>query len=191
MHRKIGLAILGLAVVVAGVVSLVAFTAQQVNIEARVEKEIEVEAVLCDFDTRETIPNPDYDPVLSGPKTIPNPTLGFILPGSCKIGSGDFGVVLPQRFYDKFIEVTLSKSFFKQSEVSDVVYDVLWECKQTKSNFWNNFSVGPDGKYDKPIAQNPETNRLGNPISIPDCRDRLPGEHVLVLDPFDNPVHRD
>lgn len=186
MRRKIALGILGLAVVVSGVVALVAFTAQQVNIEARVEKEIEVEAVLCDFDENPFIPG------LTGP--IPNPDFGKILPGTCKISSGDFGVVLPQRFYDKYIEVTLSKSFFKQSEVSDVQYDVLWECKQTNSNVWNNFSVGADGKYNKKIWNsgllvNGETNSLGEKLDIPDCRERLPGTHALKLDAAGNPVH--
>ena len=180
MRRKIALGILGLAVLVAGVVSLVAFTAQQVNIEARVEKEIEVEAVLCDFVT---------DPVTGAQE---------IDPETCKIASGNYGVVLPQRFYDKYIEVTLSKSFFKQTEVTDVQYDVLWECKQVKgppnvSNIWNNFFVGADGKYNVKIwdgfVSNEETNSFGEKLNIPDCRDRLPGTHVLELDGAGNPVH--
>jgi hypothetical protein len=176
MRRKIAVGILGLAVLVAGVVSLVAFTAQQVNIEARVEKEIEVEAVLCDF---------VIDPV-TGAKEID--------PETCKIASGDYGVVLPQRFYDKYIEVTLSKSFFKQTEVTDVQYDVLWECKQVKgppnvSNLWNNFFVGADGKYNVPIWDEEETNSFGEKLNIPDCREKLPGDHVLELDGAGNPVH--
>jgi hypothetical protein len=184
MRNKIIVGFLGLAIVVAGIVAFAAFTAQVVNLTARVEKEIELAPVVCDTDDRTEIPNPDFDPSLppdpaTNPETIPNPDRGKILADTCVGGTGDYGVVLPQRFKDKFIELTLSKSFFKQTEVIDVVYDVLWECKQASFDLWNNDVTNADGKYTDP-----------SPDTIPDCRDNLPHTNAdLGRDAANNAVH--
>lgn len=50
---------------------------------------------------------------------------GTVDPDGC-----DFGVTFPQNIHEKNIEVTLSNSFFNQDVKSDVLYWVLWECKQ-------------------------------------------------------------
>jgi hypothetical protein len=106
MRKKLVLAGLGLAVVVAGVIAMAAFTAQMVNLQARVEKDIAVEPVICERPWDENSPC-------------------YIDPAG-----GDYGVVLPQEMYDKIIEVTLSNSFFEQETFNDLAFDILWECKQ-------------------------------------------------------------
>jgi len=109
MLKKITIGLVGIAVVAAGIAAFAAFTAQMVNLEAHVEKEIELSAVRdC------------------GPDDPNTPQVG----PTCVATTGDFGTILPQRLYDKFIELTLSKSFFDQRGVTDVKFDVLWECKQ-------------------------------------------------------------
>jgi hypothetical protein len=70
---------------------------------------------------------------------------------ACVDGDGnavscDFGVTFPQNIHEKVVEVTLSNSFYNQDVKSDVLYWVLWECKQ--------FSDGRDLDAD----------------TIPDCR---------------------
>ena len=107
MAKKLILGVLGLGIVVAGIGAFAAFTAQIVNLEAHVEKEIEIAAVKnC---------------------TPPDPTTGDII---CEEDTGNFGTVLPQELYDKRIEVTLSRSFLTgQTIFDDVVFAVLWECK--------------------------------------------------------------
>jgi hypothetical protein len=96
MKKRLILAGLGMAVILAGVATFAANTAQWVNIEARVEKETEVACV--DRDGHQV---------------------------SC-----DFGVTFPQNVHEKVVEVTLSNSFENQDVKSDVLYWVLWECKQ-------------------------------------------------------------
>jgi hypothetical protein len=106
MLNKLIVGILGLVVVVAGIAAFSAFTAQLINLEAHVEKEIELAAVkncVTDPNTRDII---------------------------CEEDDGNFGVVIPQELYDKKIELTLSKSFFDQDRFFDVTFDLLWECKQ-------------------------------------------------------------
>ncbi len=106
MFKKLIVGILGLAVVVAGIAAFSAFTAQLINLEAHVEKEIELAAVRnCHEDT----------------------ATGDII---CEEDDGNYGVVIPQELYDKLIELTLSRSFFDQDRWFDVTFDVLWECKQ-------------------------------------------------------------
>ncbi len=106
MLKKLVVGILGLAVVVAGIAAFSAFTAQLINLEAHVEKEIELAAVRnCHKD----------------------PGTGDII---CEEDDGNYGTVIPQELYDKLIELTLSRSFFDQDRWFDVTFDVLWECKQ-------------------------------------------------------------
>ncbi len=106
MLNKLIVGILGLVVVVAGIAAFSAFTAQLINLEAHVEKEIELAVVKnC------TATNSNGDVV-------------------CEEDDGNFGVVIPQEIYDKKIELTLSKSFFNQDRFFDVTFDLLWECKQ-------------------------------------------------------------
>ena len=164
MAKKLIVGVLGLVIVVAGIAAFSAFTAQIVNLQARVEKEIELEVVQCDFDERTEIPNPNWDSTdPTSPEFIDNPDLGKILPDTCEKGSGDYGVVLPQTAQDKIIELTLSKSFFKQDKWFDVQFDLLWECKQAPHDLWNNDVKDADGKYTD-----------NTPDTIPDCRDNLP-----------------
>lgn len=106
MRKRLLLSGLTLTVIVAGVIALAAFTAQVVNLTARVEKDIAVEPVIC-----------------ANPGDIDTPC--FVDPRG-----GDFGVTLPQEFYDRIIEVTLSNSFFEQDRFNDLSFDILWECKQ-------------------------------------------------------------
>lgn len=170
MRNKIIVGILGLAIVVAGIAAFSAFTAQIVNLEARVEKEIELEVVTCEI-VPLFIDNPDFDDTIpehpiTNPRLISNPDTdaGKILPDTCEKGSGNYGVVLPQTAQDKIIELTLSKSFFKQSKWFDVQFDLLWECKQSPNDDWDNAITDPDtGKY--------TTARTDG---FPDCRDNLP-----------------
>ncbi len=96
MVKKLVLGFTALVLVGAGVAVFAANTAQWVNVQARVEKEIEVACV-------------DRD--------------GHAV--SC-----DFGVTFPQNIHEKVVEVTLSNSFYNQDVKSDVLYWVLWECKQ-------------------------------------------------------------
>jgi hypothetical protein len=104
MLSKALVGLVGLAVAVSGVALFSAFTAQMVNLEAHVEKEIELAAV------KNCV-------VVQGDVV-------------CEEDTGDYGVVIPQQLYDKLIELTLSKSFFDQDRFFDVTFDVLWECKQ-------------------------------------------------------------
>ena len=170
MRNKIIVGILGLAIVVAGIIAFAAFTAQIVNLTARVEKEIELEVVTCELVPFE-IPNPLFGEP-GEPEFIPNtdPDVGKIDPATCEKGSGDYGVVLPQTAQDKIIELTLSKSFFKQDRFFDVQFDLLWECKQSPNDDFDNTSLGPDGKYEYILNNNGD--------GIPDCRDRLPHTDV-------------
>ncbi len=147
MLKKFILALLGLAVVAAGVTMFAAFTAQVVNLTAHVEKEIEFSAVKnCRVDTQ---------------------TNNIV----CEATDGGYGTVIPQEEYDKLFEVTLSKSFRddeNQTKFGDVHFDLLWECKQERdghrpSDQWNNSSVGANGKYDTPGAD-----------GWPDCLNRIP-----------------
>jgi len=126
MRKKLIVGILGLAIVVAGIAAFAAFTAQIVNLEAHVEKEIEVAAVK---DCRTV----DLDIV-------------------CDATTGNYGTVIPQELYDKDIEVTLSKSFVEgQTKFNDVVFAVMWECKQNGTDDdWDNLSFDLNGKYDDP-----------------------------------------
>ncbi len=105
MMKKLIVGIIGLVVVVAGIAAFSAFTAQLINLEAHVEKEIELAAV----------------------KNCQTLTNGDVV---CEETTGNYGTVIPQELYDKQIELTLSKSFFDQTRWFDVTFDVLWECKQ-------------------------------------------------------------
>src|SRR3972149_8338458 len=109
MCRRPALTFAALAIVVAGLAALSAFTAQVVNVTAHAEKDIAVEPIICTA--------PDFGGNYSQPCYV-DPS------------GGSYGVTLPQEFYDKEIEVTLSNSFFDQDKFFDVVYDVFWECKQ-------------------------------------------------------------
>ncbi len=139
MVKKLILGLTALALVGAGVAVFAANTAQWVNVHARVEKEIEVACVIEENGT-------------------------FVVdPDGC-----DFGVTFPQNIHEKVIEVTLSNSFYNQDVKSDVLYWVLWECKQ--------YSDGRDVDGD----------------TIPDCRVDAPTPHSLCYDPVEGKwVHCD
>lgn len=112
MAKKLIVGMLGLAVVVAGIAAFSAFTAQLVNLEAHVEKEIEFAAVA---------------------NCVNVPATGAITDVVCEATDGNFGTVVPQAEYDKQFEITLSKSFkdnANQTRFGDVHFDLLWECKQ-------------------------------------------------------------
>lgn len=128
MVKKVILGLTALVLVGAGVASFSAFTAQWVNIQARVEKEIEIACVVFDTNTGTYVVDPD----------------------GC-----DFGVTFPENIHEKVVEVTLSNSFYNQDVKSDVLYWVLWECKQ--------YSDGRDADGD----------------TIPDCRVDAPTPHDL------------
>lgn len=136
MAKKLILGVLGLGIVVAGIGAFAAFTAQIVNLEAHVEKEIEIAAVKnCVLDS-------------TGLDII------------CEEDSGNYGTVIPQELYDKQIEVTLSRSFLDgQTIFDDVVFAVLWECKQ--------FADGLDLEDNL----NPVVGGSG-PDGFPDCKYR-------------------
>jgi hypothetical protein len=140
MRKKLILGFLGLAVIVAGIAVFAANTAQWVNVKARVEKEIEVACVVSDGEG------------------------GYVVdPDGC-----DFGVTFPQNIHEKVVEVALSNSFYNQTDKSDVLYWVLWECKQ--------YSDGRDLD--------------GN--GVPDCRVDAPQPHTIVYDPDEGKyVHGD
>lgn len=103
MVKKVILGLTALVLVGAGVASFSAFTAQWVNVQARVEKEIEIACVVPGESASGYVVDPD----------------------GC-----DFGVTFPENIHEKVIEVTLSNSFYNQDVKSDVLYWVLWECKQ-------------------------------------------------------------
>jgi len=109
VRRKLILLVLGLVTVVGGMAAMSAFTAQMVNLQARVEKDIAVEPIICTA--------PDFGADYTKPCFI-DPT------------GGNYGVTLPQEVYDKEIEVTLSNSFLQQNKFFDLAYDIDWECKQ-------------------------------------------------------------
>ena len=142
MAKKLILGVLGLGIVVAGIGAFAAFTAQIVNLEAHVEKEIEIAAV-------KDCKTVDLDVV-------------------CTEDSGNFGTVIPQELYDKEIEVTLSKSFLDgQTIFDDVVFAVLWECKQ--------FADGLDLEQNlKPVAG------VIDGDGFPDCRYRVGQDHDMA-----------
>jgi hypothetical protein len=101
MKKRLILAGLGAVVILAGLATFAANTAQWVNVQARVEKEIEIACV------------------------VPDGTGGFVVdPDGC-----NFGVTFPQNIHEKVVEVALSNSFYNQEVKSDVLYWVLWECK--------------------------------------------------------------
>ena len=142
MAKKLIVGALGLVIVVAGIAAFSAFTAQVVNLTAHVEKEIEVTAV-------------------KNCKTVGADIV-------CEATDGDFGVVIPQELYDKTIEVTLSRSFEDQNQFEDVVYAVMWECKQERNGF------GPSDNWLNEV--DPATGKYHNttPDGWPDCLDNLP-----------------
>ena len=144
MKKRLILGGLGLMAILVGLATFAANTAQWVNVHARVEKEIEVACVV-------NVALPGQPPVYQ------------VDPDGC-----DFGVTFPQNIHEKVVEVALSNSFYNQDVKSDVLYWVLWECKQ----------------YD------PERDEDGN--TIPDCRVDAPTPHTIVYDPIEGKwVHGD
>jgi hypothetical protein len=142
MRRKLALGLAALAVIVAGLAALSAFTAQIVNIQAHAEKDIALEPIIC---TAQSDFGGDYnEPCYVDPN------------------GGDYGVTLPQEFYDKEIELTLSNSFFEQRKFFDIIFAMLWECKQ---------AVDADGD---------EVDADGDTIG--DCRVDLPNDDVCLID---------
>ena len=141
MKKRLILGGLGLMAILVGLATFAANTAQWVNVHARVEKEIEVACVRLDRATGIYVVDPER----------------------C-----DYGVTFPQNIHEKVVEVALSNSFYNQDVKSDVLYWVLWECKQ----------------YDTPR----DVNRDG----IPDCRVDAPLPHRIVYDPIEGKwVHGD
>lgn len=160
--------------IVAGVTAFAAFTAQMVNVTARVEKDIAVEPVLCEK-----------------PADINTPC--FVDPDG-----GDFGVVLPQEFYKKTIELTLSNSFFDQTRFFNLLFDVLWECKQfsDERDDINNLA-GIDNDLDGQIDEDPiglgdedgdglvdedPPGRGTGPDGFPDCREDGQDDELVAVD---------
>jgi len=109
MKKRLILASIGVMAILVGVAAFAANTAQWVNVKARLEKEIEVACVIQDKldQDGDTLTN-DY----------------IVDPDGC-----DYGVTFPENIHEKLVEVTLSNSFENQDVKSDVLYDVLWECK--------------------------------------------------------------
>ncbi len=118
MRKRLMFGGLALAIIVAGVIALAAFTAQIVNLTAHVEKDIAVEPVIC------ARPSDQNTPCFVDPR------------------GGNLGVTLPQEFYDRIIEVTLSNSFFEQNRFDDLAFDVLWECKNVHEDANNDQANG-------------------------------------------------
>ncbi len=178
IKRRLGLALLAALAIVAGVTGLAAFTAQVVNITARVEKDIALEPVICEKPADQNVPC-------------------FVDPRG-----GDFGVVLPQESYVKIIEVTLSNSFFEQERFFDLTFDLLWECKQFSDgrNDIDNLE-GIDNDLDGLIDEDPlnffdddgdglvDEDPPGFPGSdvFPDCREDGLDDSVCAVD-LDNPL---
>lgn len=103
--RRLILAGLGAMAILVGLPTFAANTAQWVSLHACVEKEIEVACVVRE----------------RGPGGI----IRYVVdPDGC-----DFGVAFPQNRHAQIVEVTLSNSFYNQSDKSGVKYWVLWECK--------------------------------------------------------------
>lgn len=154
MRKKLILGVLGLLTVVAGVAAMSAFTAQMVNIQARVEKDITVEPVICD-ETSEY--GADYSK-------------------ACWIDpkGGDYGVTLPQVYYDKEIEVTLSNSFDEQDRFYDVKYWILWECKQFADERDEVTAYIDPDTGELVVEEGPDT--------IPDCREYGLDDTVCTYD---------
>jgi hypothetical protein len=103
MKKRLILAALGAVVILAGVATFAANTAQWVNVTAHVEKEIELACVKADA------------------------TGKYVLDAN----GCDFGTVFPQEQLQQVVELTLSKSFMVNTQVraSDVSFRALWECK--------------------------------------------------------------
>jgi hypothetical protein len=109
MKKRLILGGLGVMAILVGLATFAANTAQWVNVTARLEKEIEVACVVVDEDDL------DEDGL----------TTDYIVdPDNC-----DYGVTFPENIHEKVVEVALSNSFYNQDVKSDVLYDVLWECK--------------------------------------------------------------
>lgn len=124
MKKRLLLGGLGVMALLVGLATFAANTAQWVNVEARVEKEIEVACVV---------------PILEGGAII-----GYeVDPDGCQ-----FGVVFPENIHEKLVEVTLSNSFFNQTVKSSVKYWVLWECKQYADGRDDDGDTIPDCRVD-------------------------------------------
>ncbi|MDO8615491.1 MAG: hypothetical protein Q7T33_07100 [Dehalococcoidia bacterium] len=105
MTKRLIVALLGVVVVGAGMAVFAANTAQWVNVQARVEKEIEIACVV-----RGPTGGPDW----------------VVHPNNC-----DFGVVFPENLHERNVEVTTSNSFQNNQQYkSAILYWLLWECKQ-------------------------------------------------------------
>jgi hypothetical protein len=196
MRKRLIVGGLGIAIVVAGLALFAAFTAQIVNLEAHVEKEIELAP--CFF-VREGVHGIDYnlDTDLNDRVCIEDPR------------GGDFGVVIPQEEYDKFIELTLSSSFRdsqNQEEFGDVHADILWECKQFEDerDLVDNLTGGPgaDGFPDCRLQPNLDHNpnhpggeldgllRDYARVLADDPTNCLEAEHITAEDPALLPLEK-
>jgi hypothetical protein len=133
----------------AGLAGFSAYSAQWVNVTAHVEKEIEMACVL---------PSPVAD---NTPPYLSQDGL-FVDPDGC-----NFGVVFPQGHREKVVEVTLSRSFLRQDEVSSVKFDVLWECKLIDEELkWGDpIEYGDDGEGDPYYTK----NICRNDMDLPDA----------------------
>jgi hypothetical protein len=125
MKKRLILAGLGVMAILVGLAAFAANTAQWVNVQARVEKEIEV---ACVKKVPGSVP-PKYEVDKNG----------------CA-----FGVVFPENTHEKLVEVALSNSFKNQSLKSSVKYWVLWECKQYEPDRDVNKDGIPDCRVDAP-----------------------------------------
>jgi len=176
IRKRVGLGLLAGIAVVAGVVSLTAFTAQVVNITAHVEKDIALEPVICQTPGNQNIP--------------------------CYVDprGGDYGVVLPQETYVKIIELTLSSSFFEQDRYFDLGFDILWECKQFSDgrnviNNRNGIDNDLDGRIDEDPVDDEDNDGDGSidedsgtgvitltPDRFPDCREDGLDDTICPID---------
>jgi len=148
MVKRIILGFTALVLVGAGVAAFSANTAQWVNVQARVEKEIEVACI-------------DRD--------------GHAIP--C-----DFGVTFPENIHEKVVEVTLSNSFYNQDVKSDVLYWVLWECKQFSDERDLDGDGIPDCRVDvaDPSADLCYSTDHGKWVHCDEALDGMIRDHIIV-----------
>jgi len=123
MKKRLILAGLGVMALLVGLAAFAANTAQWVNVQARVEKEIEIACVTKDA------------------------TGAWVVhPNGC-----DFGVVFPENQHERMVEVAASNSFQNnQTYKSSILYWLLWECKQYSDGRDVDKDGVPDCRVDAP-----------------------------------------
>jgi hypothetical protein len=131
MKKRLILASLGVMAILVGLAAFAANTAQWVNVQARMEKEIEVACVKVDT----------LDEDKDGSKTD-----YIVHPNGC-----DFGVVFPENTHERYVELTASNSFVhNQTYKSSILFRAYWECKQYEPDRDLNRDGIPDCRVDAP-----------------------------------------